>query len=285
VTELALGTANWGAAYGAPGRPAFVDEQTALALAREFTQAGHDLVDTARAYGHAERLVGLAFDAPRLITKIALPVDEQPLIQCLQDVERTRRRTGVGRLSGVLLHDPEAALVAPDRARAALEALRAGGTVDRVGVSVYTPEQAMAAVERLRADLVQVPCNLLDQRFLRSGCMDRLQSLGVQVHVRSAFLNGLLLGRPEDLPAHLADLREPVAQVHREAAERGISVLAMALGFCVATGADAVVVGAVDVPQLREVLDAWRVTDMAALPDLSGLASDSPLVDPRTWST
>lgn len=44
--------------------------------------------------------------------------------------------------------------------------------------------------------LVQLPANLLDQRFLRTGWLDRLQAMGCEIHVRSLFLQGLLLMQP-----------------------------------------------------------------------------------------
>ena len=47
----------------------------------------------------------------------------------------------------------------------------------------------------MRVTLVQAPLNLLDQRLLRSGVAGTIEDpQGCEIHVRSAFLQGLLLG-------------------------------------------------------------------------------------------
>lgn len=286
MTALALGTANWGTSYGAPGRLATVDQETAAALARMFTARGHDLVDTAPAYGDAETMVGRVFDAPvRVVSKVELPADERDMQRCLDSVDLSRMRAGVRRLAGVLLHDPAAALTAPDLARLLLDEIRARGLAARVGVSVYAPAEALAAAELLGADLVQVPCNLLDQRFVQSGCLTRLATLGVEVHLRSAFLNGLLLTTPESLTDGLQSLRAPLGRLHAAAREHRVTMLQLSLSFCSQLpGAAAVVVGAAQPDQLSEVLDAWQQAMQGGPPvDWSALAWAGEALDPRTW--
>ena len=49
-------------------------------------------------------------------------------------------------------------------------------------------------------DLVQAPVNLLDRRMVRSGWLPRLSRLDTALHVRSVFLQGLLLMPPPERP-------------------------------------------------------------------------------------
>jgi aryl-alcohol dehydrogenase-like predicted oxidoreductase len=296
--ELALGTANWGGSYGAPGREARVDEETADELATLFLDAGHSLVDTAPAYGRAEQMVGdVLAGRARVVNKVPADVmaSRDAASRAVAGLRESLRRTRVARFDGVLLHDAGAATREDSRGRDVLEAIRDEDVADRVGVSVYTPDEAYAAVDRLGADLVQVPCNPLDQRFLESGCVSDLVSGGVEVHVRSSFLNGVLLADPATLKGSLAPLGPAVALLGDLARAEGCTVLELALAFArQATGAQAVIVGAFAADQLREVLAAWA---RAARPggeqpaaggqdrDWSSLsASDLPAVDPRTWS-
>ena len=50
---------------------------------------------------------------------------------------------------------------------------------------------------------MQVPFSLLDQRLLQDGSLARLKDLGVEIHARSLFLQGLLFMEP--LPEKLRD--------------------------------------------------------------------------------
>lgn len=288
--RLVLGTANWGGRYGAPGGEAVVGEQTARELAAVFLGAGHDLVDTAPAYGGSEELVGQVFAGrARVVTKVASAVMGEPdaAQRAVAGLRRSLRRTRVSRFAGVLLHDAAAGTRRDRRALEVVEAIRLADIADRVGVSVYTAEEAQAAVQRLGVDLVQLPCNVLDQRFLESGALAALVAAGVEVHVRSVYLNGVLLRDPETLPAPVATLGPALRRLAAAAAAAGTSVLYVATSFARSVpGAHAVVVGAFAVPQLREILAAWDRAgdgepdsrDWAAL-----AASDLPAVDPRTW--
>jgi aryl-alcohol dehydrogenase-like predicted oxidoreductase len=286
--ELVLGTANWAGSYGAPGREATVDEAVARSLAAAFLAAGHTLVDTAPAYGRAEDLVGTVLDgAARVISKVPSSVMTEPDAPALAvaSLQRSLARTRVPRFAGVLLHDPGAATRGDTAGRDMVSAVRDADLADRVGVSVYAPEEAYAAVDRLGSDLVQVPCNVLDQRFLTSGCIQDLRAAGVEVHVRSVFLNGVVLSEPGSLQGSLTGLAEPVARLHSQAAAAGCTPFDLALEFArVVAGCHAVIVGAFAVDQLREVLDAWASPANAGQIEWDGLAaSNVEAVDPRTW--
>ena len=291
--ELALGTANWGGSYGAPGREVTVDEATARELASAFLAAGHNLFDTAPAYGGAEDLVGAVLDdrAARVVSKVpaGLMSERNAARLAVESVRRSLNRTRVARFAGVLLHDPLAATRTDGRGLEVVAALRDADLADRIGVSVYDPAEAAAAVERLDADLVQLPCNVLDQRFLASGTLRDLVAHDVEVHVRSIFLNGVLLAEPDRLAGPLSALAPAIRRVRVAAAEAGSSVLELATAFARrATGAQAVVVGAFAGPQLAEVLAAWeRAGHEGGMVERDWepmAAVDEPAVDPRTWT-
>ena len=49
-------------------------------------------------------------------------------------------------------------------------------------------------------DIVQMPYNLLDKRFLISGWMKKMNDVGVEIHVHSVFLQGLMMMNESDRP-------------------------------------------------------------------------------------
>lgn len=287
--EIALGTVQFGLDYGVsnPGGRTMPGEVAEILRSAE--GFGIRLLDTAAAYGESETVLGQAM-APGagfdIVTKTpALDAGRDVAAQVRDSFAASLARLQRERLYGLLTHRCDDLLEGEGGAvYDALLGLRDSGAVARIGVSVYTPEQVDAVLERFPIDLVQLPLNLLDQRMHTSGAIDRLVQAGVEVHVRSCFLQGVLLMSPEALPAYLHPLQGRLNDFRREMADRGLSPLAGALAFArQCRGVSAVVVGVCSREQLVEIAEAAE----AVLPDdfaAAGYASDDPaLVDPRNW--
>jgi aryl-alcohol dehydrogenase-like predicted oxidoreductase len=252
--RLALGTAQFGLAYGLnnqAGQPAPAAVAAILAAAQA---AGLTLLDTASAYGNSEARLGeLAGENPafELITKV--PVG--PAAAVTQHLAESLARLRRTQLYGVMFH-AFGPLQAEPAAWSALQAARAAGQVARIGVSLYHPHEAeWLLAQGWDVDLVQVPYNILDQRFAE--VIPRLAARGVEVHVRSAFLQGLLLREPAALPAFFRPLAPKLTRLRALAAEAGVPLPAALLLF--ASGAPGVaraVIGVDSVANLHENLSA-----------------------------
>ena len=137
-----------------------------------------------------------------------------------------------------------------------LRTARAAGQVQRIGVSLYHPQEAeWLLAQELDFDLVQLPFNVLDQRF--GPLLPALSQRGVEVHVRSAFLQGLLLRAPAALPDFFAPLAGKITRLRALAQEAGVPLAALLLLFAAfAPGASRVVVGVDTAANLRDNLAA-----------------------------
>ena len=282
--RLALGTAQFGLAYGLnnqAGQPSTSAVADILAAAQA---ASLTLLDTAAAYGNSEARLGeLAGEnsAFSLITKLAAGPPAQVTQQLAGALARLRRP----QLYGVLFH-AFGPLQAEPAAWQALQAARAAGQVARIGVSLYHPHEAeWLLAEGWDVDLLQVPYNVLDQRF--GAVLPRLAARGVEVHVRSAFLQGLLLREPNTLPVFFQPLAPKVKQVRNLAGEAGVPLPALLLLFAAyAPGVARAVIGVDSVANLHENLAA--ATYLAAAeslrPALAALAEPTDtFILPYTW--
>jgi aryl-alcohol dehydrogenase-like predicted oxidoreductase len=256
--RLALGTAQFGLAYGLNnqvGQPSTTAVAEVLAAAQA---AGLTLLDTAAAYGNSEARLGeLAGQNPafELITKLPAGPPEQVAQQLAESLARLRR----AQLYGVMFHAFKPLQEEP-AAWQALQAARAAGQVARIGVSLYHPHEAeWLLAEDWDIDLVQVPYNVLDQRF--AAVLPWLAAQGVEVHVRSAFLQGLLLREPATLPDFFRPLAPKLAQLRQLAAEASVPLPALSLLFAAyAPGVARAVVGVDSVANLHENLAAAQYT-------------------------
>lgn len=279
--RLALGTVQFGLAYGisnSAGEVADDELDTILALARKL---GVDTLDTAQAYGKAEARLGMhSTNDFQLITKLAPGIDAKDVDSY---VESSLQRLGRPRLDGLLLHRSQDASPALFEA---LATLQQEGKVGKTGVSVYAPEELALWLEQgYPLELVQLPANLLDQRFLRSGWLDRLQNLGCEIHVRSLFLQGLLLMQPDLRPDHFHPFSEQLARL--DGWQPHSSPLHKALSLIPALPqVSRFVVGVCHAHELAAIASAYAHLHPCHDNELAALACDEPaLINPALWRT
>src|SRR5262249_50702420 len=137
-------------------------------------------------------------------------------------------------------------------------------------------------------EVVQLPVNVLDQRFVQDGTLTDLAVRGIEVHARSVFLQGVLLVEPAQLPSRFASIRERLRRFQSESAAAGISRLVAALAFVAGCpGISRIVIGVDNVANLRDNLRAFAeaIGGPAAFDVSSYATEDLTIIDPRQWSS
>ena len=277
MSQLVLGTAQWGHAYGVTNTTGRLEDAEISALVNASLRAGISRVDTARGYGDAEaRLRPFSRDF-QVTTKISGRDDAGGQVSAsLADL-------GVHLLDAVLIHDGDSM---DDASRTAavrgLGRVLDDGVASRVGVSVYDAAGLEAAAEMFDTagvplQEVQVPANVLDRRLDESGVLADQSASGTHVVVRSVFLQGILLAPG----GGLADHSDVVT--FRDSIQGRSSALEACLGHVRGLPwATHVVVGATSARELSEIVTAWQSCSPGLLePSLA--SSDLDLIDPRRW--
>lgn len=248
---------------------------------------GIDMLDTAIAYGESETCLGEAGTGGfKVVSKLpALPEGWTAADVWVQEQLRlSLARLGAGSLYGLLLHRPEQLLEGGGAALyQALQRLKETGQVQKIGVSIYDPRQLDVLIPRYKFDLVQAPLNLVDRRLQASGWLQRLNAEGVEVHTRSAFLQGLLLMPRSAIPARFAPWAALWDRWHTWLAGHELPLVQACLAYPLSLPeVDRVVVGADSVGQLSEVLQAAAAGGSPDFPDLQCDVED--LINPARWS-
>lgn len=291
--KLGLGTVQFGVDYGVSNFTGKTPEAEARRILQLAAEKGVRVLDTAAGYGDSEEVLGRSLPAQHgfaIVTKtLALPAGEAGN----EGVEHVRAgflqsllRLGQKAIYGLLVHRAEDLLTTQgERLMAVLHEFKRQGLVSKIGVSVYEPEQTCKILDRYPVDLVQLPFNLYDQRFLRTGVLDRLKSLDVEVHARSAFLQGLLLMSPDRLAVSFDPIREHHALLYREIAMAGLTPLSASLRFCLAESRiDQVVVGCETQAQLAEILRVACDDGNGLLDPERFAVEDGAIVNPARWT-
>lgn len=284
--KIALGTVKFGLEYGVANTKGRVPEETAqdiLGLAREL---GVDTLDTAAAYGTSEEVLGrTGVDAFKVISKVppGLEYIEKPANWIKRCIDQSLSNLGCDSLYGLLLHRPLDLLQSNGRELYdALVDIKKKGLAEKIGISVYGPDD----LEKLAAfdfDLVQAPMNILDRRLKTSGWLEKLSKQGAEVHIRSAFLQGLLLMPAAQRPEYFKSWRNLFAEYDAWVAGQQLTPLQACLGYLNGHPEISKIVVGVDTPeQLREIVWAAKKTTPTAPENMQTL--DLNLINPGLWA-
>lgn len=283
--KIALGTAQFGLDYGVANTSGRVSENTAKEIIEQARKLGVDTLDTATAYGISEQVLGnIGVDAFKVVSKIPPSIDttDTPEVWIKDCVEQSLSRLGVKSLYGVLLHRPMELLQTNGfQIYEALLEIRQSGIVKKIGVSVYDPDELDMLAE-FNFDIVQVPMNILDRRMENTGWLGQASGRRMEVHVRSAFLQGLLLMPKERRPSYFDPWRSLLSKYDDWVAAEKITPLQACLGYLnTRPGIEKIVVGVESVKQLREIVSCLH--GALPLPPRDLQTDDLDLINPALW--
>jgi hypothetical protein len=285
--RLALGTVQFGLNYGVANRQGQVGLEQAAKIVALARSSGIDTLDTAIAYGESEATLGrLDLQGLHLITKLPALPDTCADIAGWVDAQLTSSlsRLGCGRVHGLLLHRPEQLLGAQGRElyRALCE-LKRQGRVQKIGVSMYEPQELDRLFAEMHFDLVQAPFSLLDTRLVDSGWLQRLPAEGCELHVRSVFMQGLLLMQAHERPTKFSRWAPLWREWHDWLQSCGLTPIQACLRHALSFAEiSRVVVGVDSAQQLEEIVQA----SSGELPEIPSMlhCSDLDLLNPSRWN-
>ena len=207
--KIGIGTAQFGMKYG------LKEDNQALSLNEIGNILNYakknkiKLIDSAISYGNAEFKIG-TFDLKDFLIVSKLPkinsnkLDNEKTIYNL--INKSLNNLNIEKYYALLVHDFREILVDDKNIiLKCLNELRNIGKVDKIGVSVYNPSDLEKIFNYFEPDIVQLPFNIFDRRFLDSGWISYLSSLDIEIHVRSIFLQGSLLLKDHEIPTKLKE--------------------------------------------------------------------------------
>lgn len=286
VSRLALGTVQFGADYGIANAQGKVSPEEVEKILNCAYDAGVNTLDTAIAYGESEKVLGnIGVKSWRVISKLpTLPeMIHDTIGWVLQSVEDSLERLKIPKLNGLLLHNPKQLLDARGgELYEALISLKTQGIVDKIGVSIYSPTELEQLYPHFRFDLVQSPFNLLDSRLAISGWLSQLKQDQVEVHIRSVFLQGLLLMNSSNRPKYFNRWKNVWEQWDELIYHSNLSPLQICLGFVLSYPEfDRVLVGVDGLSQFLEILNSSKEY-ISEVPN-SLHCNDTNLINPSCW--
>jgi aryl-alcohol dehydrogenase-like predicted oxidoreductase len=257
VSKLALGASQfrYDGADAPRGRAPDVEIADILALA---ARAGIGRLDTAVSFGFQESMLGQApgLDQFSLMVRAARADKGADFVET--EARASLARLGVTRAEAIVVQNASELLGRNGPALwDKLEDLKDQGLFDKIGVVALASDDPVGMAKRFHPDLIQVPASLLDQRLIANGALSQIAEMGVEIHLRSVFLQGLLFLPPDRMPAQLQGAASSLSRVRRMIAEGRSDPLQAALGFALSRPeASAVVVNATTAQELNAMIAA-----------------------------
>lgn len=188
---------------------------------------GIDTLDTAKAYGDSEKkigeyLIGKPESNWNIITKIS--TNGITLSNQIKDsVAKLTRNPTI-----IMAHSAE--LFINKQFQNELANAKERQIISRVGVSLYNKDEIYQVLKSLiKPDVIQIPMNILDTRLYRNRTLSQLHNKGIEIHIRSAFLQGLFYLPKEMLDKSFSDAMPYLEKLEAIATESGLTLAELSL--------------------------------------------------------
>ncbi|MBU1055039.1 MAG: aldo/keto reductase [Proteobacteria bacterium] len=264
MDRLILGTAQLGMNYGIANKPGRPNPDLSRKIVQSAWENGIREYDTAQEYGESEKTLGKALSSlglsskAKIITKLNQELDHLDKKTMTQAVRESIAQLDVPALHGLMLRREEYLNLWEKGLGEIFQGFVAQGLTRYLGVSVYSPEMAILGLNTDGIDMIQLPSNILDRRFENAGVFDLAKELGKQIHVRSVFLQGLLLMDRCEIPSNMQFAGSVLEKLKHVEQETGLSRQNLAFGYAKQAYPDAKIVFGVETSeQLNENFISW----------------------------
>ena len=287
--RLGIGSAQFGMDYGIVNHSG----QTSLSEVKKIIETakyeGIRLIDTAANYGKSEEILGSQdislFDIVSKIPTFPRDFEETSFKQwSLEQVSKSLANLNIDCLYGLLFHDTQLLLSSHGvKAFDALNELKRAGLTNKIGISVYNPDELEYILDRFHFDIVQLPLNIVDRRFVDLNWLDRLKNLNIEIHTRSVFLQGLLLQDFEEIPLKFMKWNDLWKNWTSWVIQNSYSHIHACLSYPLSFDeVDKVIVGVENVRQMNEIIKYVKSKRISVIPDFS--IEDESLLNPSLWN-
>lgn len=293
VAKIGLGTVQFGSDYGVSNPQGITPATEVKDILRLAWKNEITILDTAASYGMSEEVIGQCIPEGasfKIVTKTPLfkkdRIEKEDAARLKETLLQSLKRVKQPDVYALLVHHaPDLLMPGGHYLWQTMECLKETGLVKKIGVSVYSPDEIEELLGKYQPDLIQLPVNVFDQRMIQKGYLKRLKDLGIEIHSRSVFLQGLLLLTPENLPPYFNPIRPIVMQYRSAVKKRRISPLAAALEFVYQQPEiDHIIVGVNNHSHLEEIINVVHNLEILSNFDFSQYAvTEESIINPSLW--
>jgi aryl-alcohol dehydrogenase-like predicted oxidoreductase len=274
TSKLALGTVQFGLNYGISNKEGATDLKEVNKILQTAKILGINTIDTAAAYGNSEMILGQNdLSKFRVTTKF---IDTSSHENFVNQINSSFQKLRLEKIYAIMAHRPLVFIENHDYWKF-LSDLKEQGKINKIGASFNSVQELDRLLDKgIYLDIIQVPFNILDQRF--ENYMKKLKGMGIEIHTRSTFLQGLFFCDINSLDDFFNPLKEYLCylQSWKEELPQVLLSYVMNKSFI-----DKVVIGVNNSKQLLENVQNLDDNSKKIIPYNNEL--DEALITPSMW--
>lgn len=287
INKIALGTVQFGINYGVSNSSGQVSINETSKILDFAYQNKINTLDTAAQYGQSETILGnYGVNNWNIVTKIpSIPEN----IDDIKSWIITRAKESLDKLNlkkvySIMLHDPDQVLEKNGEVIfESLNFLKEMNLCSKIGFSIYNIDKLDDYLKNRSIDLIQTPFNIFDKRLISSSNLNRLKSEGIEVHVRSIFLQGLLLTGRDKIPDNFSDSNDILNEWHDWLEDNELDSVEACLKYVLQfKDIDKIVLGIQNLNQLENILSVVSSKTRYEFPEWKSSIKDN-LINPSLW--
>lgn len=278
--KLGLGTVQFGVDYGISNSKGKVSIENVSEILNFAKENNITTLDTASLYGTSEEVLGQFnledFDVVTKTIKIDHDLDRiQNFDNFKEAFFASQKKLGYIQLHGLMFHEANDLLSSQGLALwDLLDDFKQKEYVRKIGVSVYSPQQLEEILKLVDIDIVQLPLNIFDQRFLT--LLPELKKKNIEIHTRSTFLQGLLFMDSRGLNPFF----EPIKPILEKLPENRLE---LALNFVKNIDeVDKIIVGVTNKKELQEICSQYN-KNIEKIDFSQFKISEEKFINPAKW--
>mgnify|MGYP000911202522 FL=1 len=277
--RLIIGTANFTQKYGLSTTKINHDEiRKILDLAKENSIYK---IDTAQAYLKKKNIFKDINKKFKFSTKIIPDSRWVSLEFCQKKLEEHFKKLGNNKIETILFHDIKILFKKKGpKIFNNLEILKKKKYFNKIGLSIYDTECLNYIIPKYNLDVVQCPYNILNKEIVYSGWLSKLKDKGVETHIRSIFLQGLLVNQLLHKKKYFKKWKKKISEWYAWLEKNNISPIDYCLNDLLYHDFDQIIIGINSLINLKEIIN-FKIINKNKMINLD--ISDTKLTDPRNW--
>ena len=254
ISKLILGTVQFGLNYGINNTAGKPSKENIKSILDSAYNSGIQLLDTAEAYGDSQNKIGEYHNNStnkfNVITKFSSNTKGFSL-NIIERVYNNLKILDVDKLYCYMFHSFDDFNKYFEKYRKDLLILKRDGIINNIGVSLYSNDELESVLKFNEITLVQLPFNLLDNNNKRGNIIKKAKAKGIEIHTRSAFLQGLFFKNTSEFTVKIKPL-EPYLNLLNDLCDEDYKMNDLALNYvCNQKNIDKVLIGVDNVHQLE----------------------------------
>ncbi len=281
ISKIILGTANFGNKYGIS--KVKINKNEVKKICKYSLTKGIKFLDTASDYkGNYKIIKNLSKNF--IITTKILPNSKWEKIKfCEKEIRLIQKQVNYKKIDTLFFHN-EKFLYNKKKAKRVFEnlkVLKKKKLFKNLGVSIYNFSKINYLTDNYDIDVVQCPFSIFDQRLINTGSFVKMKKKGIKIHVRSIFLQGILLNNLIPKKKFSNEIKDKIKLLNDYANYNDTRPLDLCLNYVMSFKIDKIVIGFSNLNNLRQIISYKKVRNL----DYKKFSNiNNKFLNPKNWS-